>query len=386
MQYRTNKDITDQLSSLDVTQYAKSRNHVDGSVSRISPYVTHGVITTKQCVQAILAHHTLKQAEKYVMELVWKEFFLQVQKTYGNTILHSPVWQDKTDITKHSILPPSLVTWSTDTDRINTVSTTMQETWYLHNHQRMWLASRCCHRAKLDRKKCADRTYYHFVDGELSANHLSRQWVNSTFGTKPYMMNEDNLSKYRPWTTDPHLQWTYEQVSDRLFDPLREIPYRWETDTADWLKTPTSDIISRDPSTHTSPDTLRILTPRRLDETLLADETPTIIVLDEEFAQRHPRSGQRLAFVQQYADAYHTPFVYGSYRTIIEHTIASGAHVLLDERRDPIYRDTQQHRAHHPSVEICRHDWIYTDHPNEPILKFFSYRNKAKPYIKKYTR
>jgi deoxyribodipyrimidine photo-lyase len=60
----------------------------------------------------------------------------------------------------------------------------------------MRLASWCCHWARLDWKMCADRTYYYFIDGELSANHLSWQWVNSTFANKPYFMNEDNLQKY----------------------------------------------------------------------------------------------------------------------------------------------------------------------------------------------
>jgi len=62
----------------------------------------------------------------------------------------------------------------------------------------MRLASWVCHWAKIDWKKCADWTYYHFIDGELAANHLSRQRVNSTFANKAYFMNEENLQKYRP--------------------------------------------------------------------------------------------------------------------------------------------------------------------------------------------
>lgn len=70
----------------------------------------------------------------------------------------------------------------------------------------MRLASWVIHRAKLDRKKFADRTYYHFLDGELSSNHLSRQRVNSTFSAKAYFMNEDNIKKYRPKNYDENLR------------------------------------------------------------------------------------------------------------------------------------------------------------------------------------
>ena len=198
MQYLTKQQLLERANNLDPKKYAKTRNHIDGSVSRLSPYITHGIITTKQCVQEILKKHSIKDAEKLLMELVWKEFFLQVQKSYGNSFVSQPIWEDKTALQRKDILPQQVYQAQTSTQRVNDTIQEMSTSGRLHNHQRMWLASRCSHRAKLNRKKCADWTYYHFVDGELSANHLSRQWVYSTFANKPYYMNEDNLQKYRP--------------------------------------------------------------------------------------------------------------------------------------------------------------------------------------------
>jgi deoxyribodipyrimidine photo-lyase len=66
----------------------------------------------------------------------------------------------------------------------------------------MRFASYWTHYAKIHRKKLADRTYYHFIDGELGSNHLSWQRVQSTFSHKPYFMNEENLTRYRPGSSD----------------------------------------------------------------------------------------------------------------------------------------------------------------------------------------
>jgi deoxyribodipyrimidine photo-lyase len=111
---------------------------------------------------------------------------------------------DKTGIAKADLLPQAIRDKSFGASWINETITELETTGYLHNHQRMWLAACLIHGYKLYRKKCADWTYYHFLDGELGSNHLSWQWVASTFSHKPYIMNEENIQKYRKKTvTDP---------------------------------------------------------------------------------------------------------------------------------------------------------------------------------------
>ena len=205
----------------------------------------------------------------------------------------------------------------------------------------MWLASWLTHRAKLDRKKCADRTYYHFIDGELSANHLSRQRVNSTFANKAYFMNEENLQKYRKWTHDNNLQWSYEQVAERLFDQNRSSNFWSEDDWLEHLQTPTDQLEERDNTLFQWEETVRLLSPWKLDESLLCDDIPTIIILDEQFTAKHPRSENLLHFIKQYTQEYNTPFVWWSYETIIQHYIDQWSMVILDERWDPVYREVQ---------------------------------------------
>jgi deoxyribodipyrimidine photo-lyase len=67
---------------------------------------------------------------------------------------------------------------------------------YVHNHARMWLASYIVHHLKTDWREAADWFEAHLLDGDLASNHLSWQWVASTFSSKPYYFNKENLARY----------------------------------------------------------------------------------------------------------------------------------------------------------------------------------------------
>ena len=379
---QTKQQLLDYLNTFDPKKYAKTRNFVDGNVSRLSPYITHGVITTKECVEKIFENHDIKSAEKFLMELVWKEFWMQVQRNYGNAFVHEAIRDDKTNIQKSDLIPESLMNAQTDTKRVNDSVLMLQQEWRLHNHIRMRFASRCIHRAKLDRKKLADWTYYHFIDGELSSNHLSRQRVNSTFANKPYFMNEWNLQKYWKWTEDHNLRGTYEKVGEKLFNPERTSPYWKESDMYDTLVTPLENIKKYCQNCLWDHTHVQILTPWKLDEQLLGNDIHTLIVLDSQFTQLHPRSQHRLDRVQQYADQYHVKFVLWDYQSIIHEAIDKGMHVTIDQRYDPIYREACDHFVEHEEVTIIDYPWIRSDNGGEPIMKFFKYWNKAKKELK----
>jgi hypothetical protein len=211
---------------------------------------------------------------------------------------------------------------------------------------------------------------------------LSWQWVNSTFANKPYFMNEDNLQKYWSWTCDSDLQWTYDEVSKRIFDPNRTSTNWDDEDVSHTLETPLYLVKKRDKSICNLDEKIRVLTPWKLDESMLYDAIPTIIVLDEAFTNLHPRSHQRLWFVQQYADVSNVPFVVWSYEKIIQWYLDQGLSVILDERRDPIYVDVQEKYKNTSWVTILAYELINTHCFTEPVMKFFTYRNKTLPFIK----
>lgn len=195
----THDQLLEQIARFDAMHYCKTRNFVTGRVSRLSPYITHGIITIKDIVHISIKTCPIDQAEQWYKELLRREYFVQVHYHQGNKIFED-MEEDKTGIPKLDLLPHAIRDKNFGASWINETITELETTGYLHNHQRMRLAAAFVHGYKLYRKKCADWTYYHFLDGELGSNHLSWQWVASTFSHKPYYMNEDNLHKYRKKT------------------------------------------------------------------------------------------------------------------------------------------------------------------------------------------
>jgi deoxyribodipyrimidine photo-lyase len=69
--------------------YACSRNHLDGAVTRLSPYLTHGFLSMPQVVQAVLAQHDLGMEHKLMFEFGWREFFHHAWRLDGEYIFSS---------------------------------------------------------------------------------------------------------------------------------------------------------------------------------------------------------------------------------------------------------------------------------------------------------
>jgi deoxyribodipyrimidine photo-lyase len=102
-------------------------------------------------------------------------------------------------------------------------------TGYVHNHPRLWLASYIVHHRKIDWRSAADWFEAHLLDGDIASNHLSWQWVASTFSSKPYFFNKENLSRY---TGEKYcanclvrcpFDASYETLNDRLFNQTLEL-------------------------------------------------------------------------------------------------------------------------------------------------------------------
>jgi deoxyribodipyrimidine photo-lyase len=94
---------------------------------------------------------------------------------------------------------------------------------YVHNHARMWLASYIVHHLKMDWREAADWFEAHLLDGDLASNHLSWQWVASTFSSKPYYFNKENLARFSgekycsSCTAHCPFDASYETLQARLF-------------------------------------------------------------------------------------------------------------------------------------------------------------------------
>lgn len=215
-----------QLAQIDPRAYSRTRNHLDGAVTHLSPYIRHGVLTLPEVRAAALARVSdPAQAFKLVQELAWRDYFQRVYAKLGNDI-----WQDlepyKTGYTAVDYtpdLPADILAAETGTP-LDPFIHQLYETGYLHNHARMWLAAYVVHWRRVRWQAGARWFLTHLLDGDPASNNLSWQWVASTFSHKPYFFNLENLRQYgvplKGYDTTP-FRGSYEALAQTLF-PHRE--------------------------------------------------------------------------------------------------------------------------------------------------------------------
>ena len=188
------------LATVNPFRYAKNRNALDGEVTGLSPYFTHGMLSMAEAARDINTRLPLGFGDKLVFEFGWREFFQHVwghQKNPDAIMqdMHGqPPWQGR----YASVLPDDIRQGCTGVPAIDNAVRVLYATGYLHNHARMWLASYVVHVRKVHWRAGADWLFGHLLDGDLPSNHLSWQWVAATFSSKPYLFNAENVLKYAP--------------------------------------------------------------------------------------------------------------------------------------------------------------------------------------------
>jgi deoxyribodipyrimidine photo-lyase len=185
-----------QLQRIEPTRYGTSRNFLNGAVTRLSPYIRHGVLSLSQVRDALLQDHSPPTIEKLLQELGWRDYWQRVYVQIGEGI-----WEDREPYkTGHrhyaAELTTALIEATTGLVCMDSFSQELQTTGYLHNHSRMWLAAYVIHWRRVRWQAGARWFLVHLLDGDPASNHLSWQWVASTFSSKPYFFNRENLERY----------------------------------------------------------------------------------------------------------------------------------------------------------------------------------------------
>jgi deoxyribodipyrimidine photo-lyase len=178
--------------------YARTRNALDGAVSQLSPYITHGFVTLADVLAGVTARQTLDVQHKFVYELGWRAYFRHVWQHRGEGILRSLHEGPLPDDAYALDMPADIRQACTGVPVVDEAVRTLYATGMLHNHARMWLASYVVHARKVHWRSGADWLYGHLLDGDLASNHLSWQWVAGTASRKPYLFNADNVARYAP--------------------------------------------------------------------------------------------------------------------------------------------------------------------------------------------
>lgn len=202
--------------------YARTRNALDGAVSQLSPYITHGFVTLADVLAGVAKHHALPIQHKFVYELGWRAYFRHVWQHRGDGILQSLHEGPLPDAAYARELPADIRQANTGVPVVDEAVRTLYATGMLHNHARMWLASYVVHVRKVHWRSGADWLYGHLLDGDLASNHLSWQWVAGTGSSKPYLFNAENVARYAPapWhSPGSAIDRTYEALDQMAREP-----------------------------------------------------------------------------------------------------------------------------------------------------------------------
>lgn len=206
------QEILVQLDHTDPVKYAADRNFIDGHVSYLSPYISRGVISTKQVLNILLAKgFALEQIEKFIQELAWREYFQRVWQQLGDDMFDD-IRRSNTG-TRHRQIPSALMNAKTGIQAIDKGINELYETGYMHNHLRMYTASIACNIGKAYWEMPSKWMYYHLLDGDIASNTCSWQWVAGSFSSKQYFCNQENINKYtRSQQPHSYLDKTYQEL------------------------------------------------------------------------------------------------------------------------------------------------------------------------------
>jgi deoxyribodipyrimidine photo-lyase len=187
--------------------YARLRNFDRGAgghdhVSVLSPWIRHRLVTEREVIAAVLAEHSLKDAEKFIQEICWRTYWK------GWLERHPAVWSEyQAEVNRLSadaLDNPDLASrleiarnGETGIDCFDSWVGELVRTGYLHNHARMWFASIWIFTLDLPWELGADLFLRHLIDGDPASNTLSWRWVAGlqTRG-KIYLARPSNIDRY----------------------------------------------------------------------------------------------------------------------------------------------------------------------------------------------
>lgn len=216
----TREKALELLGKIQPDAYAQTRNHVDGAITRLSPYIQHGLVSLAEVRDAAIARANSEDL-KFFQELSWREFWQLVLDQHPDW-----AWNDaeayKTGFGPEDYakdLPEDIDRGQTGVACIDAFIAQLHSTGYLHNHARMYVASYVVHFRRIRWQAGARWFLNHLLDANLASNNLSWQWVASTFSQKPYVFNLESVAKYFGASVDTTRE--NNRVIDASYDQLK---------------------------------------------------------------------------------------------------------------------------------------------------------------------
>lgn len=191
----TFESILEAIEAIDPIAYAKTRNHEDGLVTRLSPYISRGVISTRMVMASIAKRsYSAWQSEKLLQELAWRDYFQRVGQAYPG-LYKTAIKQEQAHVEDH-LIPAAVAEGRTGIEAIDRNIGLLISTGYMHNHARMYTASLACNVGRSHWMTASRWMYYHLLDADVFSNACSWQWVAGAFSSKKYYANQENINKY----------------------------------------------------------------------------------------------------------------------------------------------------------------------------------------------
>jgi deoxyribodipyrimidine photo-lyase len=125
------------LAEVRPDDYARTRNALDGAVTRLSPYITHGLLSLRDVYSAVHARQPLDARHKFVFELGWRAYWRHVWQHKGDAIHHALHTGLLPDDAYQTVLPADVLEARTGIPAIDQAVRELYATGYLHNHARM---------------------------------------------------------------------------------------------------------------------------------------------------------------------------------------------------------------------------------------------------------
>jgi deoxyribodipyrimidine photo-lyase len=185
------------LHAYDPSSYGRTRNHLSGTISRLSPYLRHGLLSAPEVREHLQSCHPNNpaQTEEFLRQLAWRDFFELVLAWHGRE-LDDDLEEPKHGVARSARIPLDVVKGDTGLPCIDGILADLFTAGYLHNHARLWFAAYLCHFRGVRWQAGAKLFRQHLYDGDVASNSSSWQWVEGTFASKPYFMNKQNVATF----------------------------------------------------------------------------------------------------------------------------------------------------------------------------------------------
>lgn len=344
-------------------EYGKTRNFENGEVSHLSPFISRGIISTKWVYHRLLNRGwQVEQMIPLLQQLTWRDYFQRVGQFFPN--LDQIELKNKQEFT-HKGIPLIYAEAKTGITALDRGIVQLQQTGYVHNHLRMYLAMLACNVGKYHWKDVGRWMYYYLLDADFASNFISFQWVSGASRDKQYFANQSNINHF--CQTDDHhtiIDFPMENFPLQAIPQILEKSYQIPLQS---FKPKLHPPISIDHSLPTCLYSMYNLDPNwRMDQ-----QYNRILLLEPSYLNRFPMSENSIQWMLQWA--FKIPNLYLFFCEYSE--LAT-----LMTNQLPVFKKEHPHFQHWIAQEDQR-DWIFPE-INQYYPSFFGYWKQVEKKLK----